>query len=158
MRGRGARGITSVGGRSARRDNYHLREVSWICENDLAALRAEVAAWLASTGQTPVDLARGAKVGVRHITGLLDGGPIQHKRRLMLRRAMARAPKGFDGEAAMTRGPGGEARLAIDHDELQRRIEADQARLHGQRFKWLELEQQKYGLPKRGRLPEEMGV
>lgn len=158
MSRRGARGITTIGRRSRAMERDRAREQSWICEGDLKALRAEVAAWLARTGQTPVDLARGAIVGLRHITSLLDGGPIQHKQRLKLRRAMARAPKGFDLGAVMERGVGGEFRLALDQDELQRRIEADQARLHGQRFKWLELEQQKYGLPKRGRLPEEMGV
>lgn len=41
-------------------------------------------------------------------------------------------------------------------DQLAARIEADQAALRSQREQWLAIEQQRYRLPRRGRLLEEM--
>jgi len=41
-------------------------------------------------------------------------------------------------------------------ENLAARIDADQGRLREQRMQWLEIERQRYGLPRRGRLIEEM--
>jgi hypothetical protein len=42
------------------------------------------------------------------------------------------------------------------NEDLAARIEADQARLRASREHWLQVEQQRYQLPRRGRLIEEM--
>lgn len=50
----------------------------------------------------------------------------------------------------------GEKRPAIALDDLAARIERDQAARRAEREHWLDVEQQRYGLTRRGRLPEDM--
>lgn len=46
----------------------------------------------------------------------------------------------------------------MDDAELSARIEADQAKLHGQREHWLQVEREKYDLPRQGRLIDGMAA
>ncbi|KUR80785.1 hypothetical protein [Novosphingobium sp. FSW06-99] len=81
-------------------------------------------------------------------TGQETGGPIPepHWRQ---RPADARKPASVSRHTA--------ARDALSRDEnLAARIEADQARMVEERARWLAVEQQRYRLPRRGRMLEEM--
>lgn len=47
---------------------------------------------------------------------------------------------------------------AQDPQILAQRIERDQQRIRAERLKWLEIEREKYGLRRMGRLPEDMAA
>ncbi len=133
---------------------------------DLEALRALVRRWMELSGQGAAELAEGAYVGRQWIEGLLAGEAVSLKQAQRLTRAINRAPRGFAGRRARPATPyisGGLGRVEpkarpIGQEDLAARIEADQARLHGPRLALLEAERAKYGLRRRGLLPEEMAA
>lgn len=136
--------------------------------SDHSATRAEVERYLAARHTSITTLARVVSMRPASFRAFLAGGLISDYRATTLRGAMLAAPLGYDNyqtpktPALPVRHRAGGERpsqhgvIALDDAALARRIAADQARIHGPRRAQLELEQRKYGLPTRGKLPEEM--
>lgn len=119
------------------------------------AFAAELAEWLERTGTRMVDFCAAAYVPRWAMDDLLAGGTCRIWQRDVARAAMRRAPHGFIGRKPRPNPATGES-LPLPSEALAARVAADQARLHARRLHWLDVEQRKYSLPRRGRLPEEM--
>jgi len=119
------------------------------------AFAAELGDWLERTGTRMVDFCAAAYVPRWAMEDLLAGGTCAIWQRDVARAAIRRAPHGFIGRKPKP-DPCTGASVPLPSEVLAARVAADQARLRARRMQWLDLEQRKYGLPRRGRLPEEM--
>lgn len=135
-----------------------------------ATVRTKFRHWLRATDTEVACAASGMNTTVGVLTRFLDGGPLSEP---MLRRVLNRMRSAAWGyqrlgcgktrrrsmpvDAAQS-GPSVGDRPLKNPDDLAARIEADQARRRAEQEHWLDLEQQKYGLPRRGRLPQDMAA
>lgn len=128
-----------------------------------ATIRTRLRHWLKSTGTEDKDFAQVCQTGANVVRAFVDGGEL-HNPALLGRflNKMRNAPWGYHLGKRRTmplqHGSHMEPRPFSSEDELRARVEADQTRRDADRRRWLEIEQQKYRLPKRGRLPEEMAA
>jgi hypothetical protein len=125
-------------------------------------IRTKLKHWLKATDTADKDFAQVCSTGAGRVRVFVEGrdalNPALVGRMLAKMRGAPwgyylgkRRPMPLDCAA---HGPA--ERPLADPAALQARIDADQAKRFGDRMRWLEIEQQKYRLPKRGKLPEEM--
>lgn len=125
-------------------------------------IRAKLRHWLKATNTADKDFAQVCSTGAGRVRAFVEGRDALNP--ALIARMLAKmrnAPWGYylGKRRSMPldcAAHGAAERPLANPDALQARIEADQAKRLGDRMRWLEIEQQKYRLPKRGKLPEEM--
>lgn len=127
-------------------------------------IRSKLRHWLKATNTADKDFAQVCQTGAGRVRAFVEGRDALNPAlvgRMLIK--MRNAPWGYYlGKRrpmpldCAAHGPA--ERPLADPGALQARIEADQAKRIGDRLRWLEIEQEKYRLPRRGKLPEEMAA
>lgn len=137
----------------SRKSVWHLTEI------EAEALRGEIRGYCTRTSTQLGDLVRVANtVGTERVGQFLHhGGAITRSVATKLRSTMARASAGC--ALGRPRPVGDEPQgWELNGEALAARIARDQAHLRAEQLRWLSIEQEKYGLPRRGRHIEEMAA